>query len=123
MSTSDPRLSLIWAEEFDAPAGAPISSADWNHDIGDGTAAGIPGWGNQEREYYLESQAIHDGNSHLVIKAERMPEQNEYHCYYGKPAEWISAKITTFKKLAFEYGRLEVSLKAPKGVGTWPAFW
>ena len=119
----DPRLSLIWSEEFDAPEGAGINPLEWNHDIGDGTAAGIPGWGNQEREYYLESQAFQDGNSRLVIEAVRLPEQNDYHCYYADSAEWASAKLTTYKKLAFQYGRIEVRLKAPRGVGTWPAFW
>lgn len=123
MSTSDSRLTLLWSEEFDSPAGSQVNPKHWNHDIGDGSAAGIPGWGNQEREYYLESQAYQDGNSCLVIEAVRQPADNPYHCYYGTPAEWVSAKITTFKKIAFEYGRLEVRLKAPTGIGTWPAFW
>ena len=119
----DPRLTLIWAEEFDSPLGTPIDESVWNFDLGDGTAAGIPGWGNQEREYYLKSQAFYDGRSNLVIEATRLPDDNDLHCYYGTPAEWASAKLTTYKKLAFQYGRLEVRLKSPRGIGTWPAFW
>jgi beta-glucanase (GH16 family) len=123
MNTSEKRLALLWSEEFDGPAGSPVNPAHWQHDIGDGTASGIPGWGNQEREYYLESQAFQNGNSCLVIEALRMGETNPYQCYYGKPAEWISSKLTTYNKIGFQFGRLEVRMKAPIGVGTWPAFW
>ena len=117
------KLDLLWAEEFDQSAGTSVNPSYWSHDIGDGTAAGIPGWGNQEREYYLESSVAQDGNSNLVIRAKKMPSDNEYDCYYGTPAEWTSGKITTYKKVGFKYGRLEARLKMPKGVGTWPAFW
>ena len=120
---TDPRLALLWAEEFDEAHGTAVNPNFWNHDIGDGTKAGIPGWGNQEREYYLESAVYQDGNSNLTINATRMPVENEYDCYYGTPAEWTSGKITTYKKIGFKYGRLEARLKMPKGVGTWPAFW
>ncbi|MEY3407473.1 MAG: hypothetical protein RL038_534, partial [Actinomycetota bacterium] len=43
-------------------------------------------------------------------------------CYYGK-CEWRSGKITTYNKVAFTYGYMEARIKAPKGAGTWPAFW
>ncbi len=122
-STTDPRLTLLWAEEFDQASGTGVNPKHWNHDIGDGTAAGIAGWGNQEREYYLESAVVQDGNSNLTINATRMPADNEYHCYYGTPAEWTSGKITTYNKVGFQYGRLEARMKMPTGVGTWPAFW
>ncbi len=122
-SAETPKLELLWAEEFDQGAGSGVNPTHWNHDIGDGTAAGIPGWGNQEREYYLESAVAHDGDSNLVIRAIKMPNDNEYDCYYGTPAEWTSGKITTYKKVGFKYGRIEARMKMPKGIGTWPAFW
>ena len=101
---ADSKLDLLWAEEFDQSAGTSVNPAYWSHDIGDGTSAGIPGWGNQEREYYLESAIAQDGNSNLVIRATKMPSDNEYDCYYGTPAEWTSGKITTYKKLASSMG-------------------
>jgi beta-glucanase (GH16 family) len=122
-ANTDPRLALLWAEEFEQAEGTGVNKDHWNHDIGDGTAAGIPGWGNQEREYYLESAVVQDGNSNLTINATRMPAENEYDCYYGTPAEWTSGKITTYNKVGFKFGRLEARIKMPKGVGTWPAFW
>lgn len=116
-------LKLLWNDEFEAPAGYPPSSEFWNFDIGDGSSAGIPGWGNQEREWYLAEQAKQNGSSSLVIKAQRLPEQNQFHAYYGSPAEWSSAKITTKGKVEVLYGRVEARIKAPTGTGTWPAFW
>lgn len=122
-NSTDPRLTLLWSEEFDDAAGTAVNADHWHHDIGDGTAAGIAGWGNQEREYYLDTAVVQDGRSHLTINATRMPADNPYLCYYGTAAEWTSGKITTFNKVGFKYGRLEARIKMPKGVGTWPAFW
>lgn len=36
---------------------------------------------------------------------------------------FTSAKIKTAKKLSFQYGRMEIRMKNPAGIGTWPAFW
>ena len=40
-----PILALVWSDEFNGPAGRRLSSRNWTHEIGDGTANGIPGWG------------------------------------------------------------------------------
>ena len=50
---------LLWSQEFNSKAGTPVSKTFWTHDIGDGTEAGIPGWGNGERELALESDHTH----------------------------------------------------------------
>jgi beta-glucanase (GH16 family) len=115
--------SLTWAEEFDAGIGQQPSAQRWNSDLGDGCAHGIPGWGNNEREYYRAENGAHDGESNLLISARRMPTDNPYQCYYGTPAEWTSGKFTTFGKVHFRYGHIEARIKFPTGVGTWPAFW
>ncbi len=133
--TLDDRYTLLWSQEFDAPAGNGVEADTWVHDIGDGSAYGIPGWGNSEREYYLEEAARTNGDSLLTITATRMPvftddnptgepsAANPYPAYYGTAAEWTSAKITTYKKVSLLYGRVEARIRAPKGLGTWPAFW
>ena len=41
---------LAWSDEFNGPTGAPPNPAVWNHDLGDGSANGNPGWGNHELE-------------------------------------------------------------------------
>ena len=111
-------LRLLWAEEFDYPAG--LNPTAWNFDIGDGTDKGIPGWGNNEREYYVESSVT--TGAALTITAERQGPEGEYATYYG-PAEWTSGKIHTAGKLGFKYGYFEFEAKMPSGAGSWPAIW
>ena len=125
------KKTLLWSEEFNSKAGTAVSSKNWNYDIGDGTEAGIPGWGNSEREYYIPSAIKQDGKGSAVITAKRMvvpaggqtSKANPYMCYYGTACEWTSAKVTTLGKVGFQYGRMEARIKNPKGVGMWPAFW
>ena len=114
---------LLWSDEFEGPAGSGVNSNFWNFDLGDGTSAGIPGWGNQEREWYLAEQAALSGSSELVITAERNTSTTDYPAYYGEPAEWLSAKLTTKAKVEVLYGLIEARVKIPTGAGTWPAFW
>jgi len=131
---NDLNQKLVWSEEFDGTEGSSINQAYWTFDIGDGSAYQIPGWGNQEREYYVKEAAKLDGNSNLEIHARRMyvsesnhhyspPEISEFMTYYKTPAEWLSSKLTTYKRVAFQYGRIEARIKVPQGAGTWPALW
>lgn len=111
-------LELLWAEEFDFPNG--LNPKIWNFDLGDGTAKGIPGWGNNEREYYTKDAVV--TNNGLTINAQRTEIENAPDAYYG-PAEWTSGKIHTAGKLGFKYGYFEFKAKMPTGRGTWPAIW
>ena len=116
--TQSAQFKLLWEQTFKA---AEVDAQAWNFDLGDGTLAGIPGWGNQEREYYRpENAKTGDG---LTIEALRMPADNGLLCYYGAPAEWTSSKLHTLGKVHFQYGRIEARIQAPSGGGTWPAFW
>jgi beta-glucanase (GH16 family) len=114
---------LVWADEFDAPAGTPPDPAHWQHEIGDGTANGIPGWGNAELEYYTEStdNAATDGLGNLVITARESDGSTP--CYYG-PCQYTSARLISWHKAEFAYGRIESRILLPDGgSGLWPAFW
>ena len=112
--------SLLWSEEFADHHAGQLSEDTWNFDIGDGSSAGLVGWGNNELEYYTkDSVSIKDS---LIITAERIPADSGLHCYYG-PAQWKSGKIHTARKIGFKHGRIEVQAKMPSGVGTWPALW
>jgi beta-glucanase (GH16 family) len=117
------KLELLWSEEFDGAQGNSVNVTHWNFQEGDGTNFGIPGWGNQEHQYYLSSSAKLDGNSNLVIHARKQNESDTpLECYYGT-AEWTSSRLATDNKVIFKYGRIEARVKVPTGVGTWPAFW
>jgi beta-glucanase (GH16 family) len=111
----------VWSDEFDGGAGAPVDSAKWGFDLGDGCPANC-GWGNNEKEYYTNApdNASLDGQGHLAIVAR--PAVLNTTCYYG-PCKYTSAKLTTRGKLAAAPGRVEARIKLPSGQGLWPAFW
>lgn len=112
----------VWSDEFEGPAGSRIDAAKWNYDVSDGCAAGICGWGNNEKEYYTDSpdNIALNGNGQLTIVARQAPSGMT--CYYG-PCRYTSAKITTRGKLNAAPGRVEARIKLPSGQGLWPAFW
>ena len=110
---------MVWSQEFDGPAGTlPDTTSTWNHDIG----TGPDGWGNQEHEYYTDTNATCDGNGNLVIKAERVPADDP-NAASDPRVEFYSSRIHTKGKVAFKYGRIEARIKMPKGAGAWPALW
>jgi beta-glucanase (GH16 family) len=114
---------LVWTDEFDGPAGAPPDPANWTHEIGDGTLNGIPGWGNQELQYYTagSQNAAADGDGSLVITVREA--DGSLQCYYG-PCEYTSARLLTSRKAEFAYGRIEARIQVPSGgPGLWPAYW
>ena len=115
-----PEKILLWSEEFGDYQGGTLSTETWNFDIGDGSSAGLVGWGNNELEYYTPDAVSVDGT--LSIRATRLDSSTDLECYYG-PAQWRSGKIHTARKVGFKYGLIEIAAKAPSGIGTWPALW
>ena len=102
--------NLVWSDEFD---GSALDSSNWNIQTGDGTAEGIPGWGNNElQSYQAANVTVADGN--LIITARQ--EQAD-----GR--EYTSGRINTDGKLDIQYGRIEASIHAAAGQGMWSAFW
>jgi beta-glucanase (GH16 family) len=114
-------LRLVWSDEFDEPAGTPPNPERWRHNLGDGTAESIPGWGNNELEFYTDdpANASTDGNGNLVIRARAAKGLD---CYYG-PCRYTSARLLTEGLVTVQYGRVEARLQVPVGAGLWPAFW
>jgi hypothetical protein len=100
---------LIWADEFNED-GAPCFE-DWSFDLG----TGDNGWGNGEAQYYTdreENLTISNGTLKITAKAESF-----------QGSEYTSARMITYQKFEFEYGRVEARAKLPTGGGTWPALW
>ena len=117
---SRPRQSLLWSDEFADHTSGKLDPATWNMDLGDGAAAGLVGWGNNEREFYTSDSIVVKDS--LIIHAIHQGTNSPIETYYG-PAEWTSGKIHTAKKVGFKFGRIEVRAKMPSGQGTWPAIW
>jgi len=113
---------LAWSEEFEEPAGTLPNPDIWTPEIGDGTNNGIPGWGNDERQYYTgdADNAATDGEGNLVLTLRE--SDGSLDCYYGS-CEYTSARLITANKAEFAYGRIESRIKVAEGVGLWPAFW
>ena len=105
--------NLVMSDEFDVD-GAPKPTM-WNYDIGNGTEQGIPGWGNNELQYYTdrpENIVVENG----MLKITAINESFEGSSY-------TSARINTKDLFDQKYGRFEARIKLPWGQGMWPAFW
>jgi beta-glucosidase len=101
---------LIWSDEFDAEANAPIDAEYWTCELGG------HGWGNAQLEYdtgRIENVA-HIGDGTLAITA----REEEY-----RTNAYTSARCNTMDKVEFTYGKIEARLNLPEGQGIWPAFW
>ncbi len=98
--------TLVWADEFE---GSQIDPDNWTHDIGG------HGWGNNELQYYTDSE----NNSFLTqgkLVIEARKEQVGANGY-------TSARLITAHKQSFQFGRIDIRARLPKGKGIWPALW
>lgn len=103
---------LVWEDEFDDIF---VNPANWEFMIGDGSQYGIPGWGNNELQYYTNRPAnISTQNGELLITGQRENYQGH---------QYTSARIRTAGRFSFLYGRVEARINLPVGEGLWPAFW
>ncbi|MFZ9004202.1 MAG: family 16 glycosylhydrolase [Robiginitalea sp.] len=101
--------TLVFEEEFEVD-GAPDASV-WNYDLG----TGDNGWGNNESQYYTdrpENIIVEDGFLKITARAEEF-----------EGSSYTSARIQSYQKFEFQYGKVEVRAKLPAGGGTWPAIW
>ncbi|HLG39911.1 MAG TPA: glycoside hydrolase family 16 protein [Chitinophagaceae bacterium] len=104
-----PAWQLVWSDEFDN-TGLPDTSK-WTYDVGSKN-----GWGNNELEYYTyrKTENARVENGKLIIEA-RKEKADSFN--------YTSARLLTRGKAAWQYGKIEVSAKIPKGRGSWPAIW
>ena len=103
-------LRLVWSDEFGDERLDPYK---WYFETGDGSQYGIPGWGNNELQWYLpDSALLKDGRLVITARKETVSGKN-----------YTSARINTRDRFAFRYGRIEARIRLPAGQGLWPAFW
>lgn len=108
ISAQETAWKLVWSDEFDYN-GLPDSSK-WSAETGG------HGWGNNELQYYTSGRQENArvGNGLLTIEARRENWQDK---------KYTSARLVTKNKGDWQYGKVEVKAKLPKGLGTWPAIW
>ena len=104
--------NIVWQDEFDKDS---LDLTKWSRETGG------HGWGNNELQYYTDSDSnsyVENGN--LIVKAEVVPQgigSSKGLRYYS------SARLRTYGKGDWKYGRIEVKAKVASGQGIWPAIW
>lgn len=107
------RTNLVMADEFDTDG--ILNSSLWKFDIGDGSDQGLPGWGNNELQYYTDRpENVTVDNGFLIITALEESFQG---------SNYTSGRILTKGLFEQQYGRFEARIRLPSGKGMWPAFW
>lgn len=104
--------NIVWQDEFDKDS---LDLTKWSREIGG------HGWGNNELQFYTDSDSnsyVENGN--LILKAQVVPQgigSSKGLRYYS------SARLRTYGKGDWKYGRIEVKAKVASGQGIWPAIW
>lgn len=120
----DPALwDLVWQDEF-ARKGSP-DRKKWTYEVGFVR--------NQELQYYTEkrSQNARVENGSLILEARKERFKNPKFTSDKDPswqknrkyADYTSACLITQGLASWQYGRIDIRAKLPRGKGVWPAFW
>jgi beta-glucanase (GH16 family) len=113
---------LVWADEFETTGKPNVSK--WTYELGFIRA--------NEKQYYTDSLSnarVKNGN--LIIEVHKEKIKNNTPPFFERPsyvdeidsAAYTSASLTTRGILDWQYAKIEIRAKLPKGRGTWPAFW
>lgn len=122
MKPAKPGWRLVWSDDFEGDA---IDRSKWDFDLGNGffdyrNHAWVPGWGNEELQYYTDDpRNISVADSLLTIRVLKEPLHG---CGY------TSARIKTRRRdgtplFTKRFGKFEFRAKVPHGKGLWPALW
>ena len=106
---------LEWNDEFE---GSEINNDYWTFEVGNGHENGIPGWGNEELQYYTENDNAWIEDDTLILEAREESVSDQYGSY-----DYTSTRMITQNKVDMKYGRVEIKAKMPEGQGIWPALW
>ncbi len=116
--------TTVWQDDFATDPGGTPNPALWATEVGNGSGPPYnnPGWGNNEEEYYLASNATVSGGV-LDLHGFADPSVTNFTCS-GSPCTYSSAKITSVQTVDLSKpGFLEVKAALPTAAGAWPAIW
>ena len=121
-SLSAQKRKLVWSDEFNY-TGLP-NSRKWSYEIGHVR--------NYEKQYYTRARKenarvengclIIEGRKEIFVNTAYDASRTNWK-FTDSLAAYTSASIKTIYKKYFQYGRIEVKAKLPKGLGIWPAIW
>ena len=106
VASKDRYTKLIWSDEFNYTG--KLDSNKWQYEVRNQ-------WYNNEKQATtdrLDNAKVENGVLKITAKKES---------YGGK--EYTSARVRTYTKLDFTYGRVDIRAKMPSKGGTWPALW
>ena len=117
-----PPKDVVWSDEF---TGAALDTSKWGYQLGNGDVVNLPGWGNNELEYYTDRpQNVRLEGGNLVLTARRESLKGDKATGGSDQTfEWTSGRIRTVGKFSRTYGKIEIRAKLPSGKGIWPALW
>lgn len=113
---------LVWSDEFNK-SGQP-DPKKWGYEQGFIR--------NKEAQYYTKNRKKNARveNGHLIIEAHKeiypnlsFQKNSKNWRKARKQANYTSAALITMNKASWQYGKIEIRAKLPKGKGTWPAIW
>lgn len=110
------KMHIVWSDEFD---GDSLNLNNWEYQTGDGSDYGIPGWGNNEKQWY-RSQNVSVANGSLAITAKSENIAGKKYTS-GRIRSWDGDNNKA--KVSIGLGYIEARLKIPSNKGIWPAFW
>ncbi len=122
------KYDLVWSDEFNY-RGKP-DPTKWGYEYGF--------FRNEELQYYTKrTKNARVRNGRLILQARRETIRNESYDperaqtaseeerwkYERKFARYTSASLSTMNLAQWQYGKIEVRAKLPKGNGLWSAIW
>lgn len=108
-----------WQQNFAEMKKETLDTGIWHYEM----SPDVPGYNAELQGYtnWNENVRIEQGIG-LVIEAHKRDYQYP-NDPQGRKFEYTSGRIDTLNSLSFEYGKVEATMKLPKGEGVWPAFW